>query len=681
MVQLKGVVDASEMSMYEVLRLSRDFRPEGAAYSYLGVGANYAEFLEQVDRVSLCYRGLGISEGDRVVICLPNCPQALISFYALNRLGAVSVMVHPLSSASEIAGFIEDCGAKAAITIGMFVGNFPQITEGSTLRTLIVTSPVDPLPAAKAAIAKMLKKEAKVPRIEKGSGMIYWKDFLKAGASQPDGAFPEVLPDDPASILYTGGTTGINKGAVHTNRAFNTSAMAMTIASGLKESDGTRMLANLPMFHGFGLVTCFHIPVLMAVECVLMPTFSVEQICDVIRKERINYIAGVPNLFGKIIENGSMQNADLSSIAGVFCGGDSIASADKRRFDEFLKAHGSKTFMRVGYGSTEVLAAVSLTDRYEELTGSCGLPLPGFSLKVVREGTTEELPRGEYGEICIAGPSVMQGYLNNEEETAAVLKRHDDGKVWFHTGDAGYMDDEGHLYFVNRIKRIIVTSGYNVYPSQIEGIINEDERVMSSCVIGVPDKQRGEKVVAFIVPKEDIPSTDELLRTISERVENNIVSYARPRDYRIIDKMPRTKLYKIDFRQLEKDYLGTGSERCAGIEPRDGERQGSVALWRKPGFPRIHLHEMIKMCEPHQHPDGRGSRGTEGRGKHAPEDPGRLQGHSDPWGHHNPCRPPPERHGREGRRYFRDRAVPVLRPDNVHGHLGILLQARVELPP
>ncbi len=576
MVQLKGVVDASEMSMYEVLRLSRDFRPEGPAYSYLGVGANYAEFLEQVDHVSLCYRGLGISEGDRVVICLPNCPQALISFYALNRLGAVSVMVHPLSSASEIAGFIEDCGAKAAITIGMFVGNFPQITEGSTLRTLIVTSPVDPLPAAKAAIAKMLKKEAKVPRIEKGSGMIRWKDFLKAGASQPDGTFPKVSPDDPASILYTGGTTGINKGAVHSNRSFNASAMGMTIASGFKETDGTKILANLPMFHGFGLVTCFHIPVFMAVECVLMPTFSVEQICDIIRKGKANYIAGVPSLFRKIVEHESMRDADLSSVSGVYCGGDSIAYDDKRRFDDFLKAHGSKTYMRIGYGSTEVLAAVALTDRYEERTGSCGLPIPGFSIKVVREGTTEELPRGECGEVCITGPSVMLGYLNNEEETAAVLKKHGDGRIWFHSGDAGYMDAEGRLYFVSRIKRIIVTSGYNVYPTQIESILSEDERIKYSCVIGVPDKQRGEKVVAFIVLKDGVPPTDELLRNVSEHVEKNIASYARPRDYRIIDKMPRTKLYKIDYMQLEKEYRDTASERCASIEPEDGERRDAA---------------------------------------------------------------------------------------------------------
>ena len=554
MVLLKGVVDVSDKSLYEVLTESVKFRPHGPAYSYLGLTVDYTEFLSQVDRISLCFRKMGVAEGDRVMICLPNCPQALISFYALNKLGAISVMIHPLSSAPEIKRYIEDCRSKIAITIGKFVDIFPAITEDSILRTLIVTSPVDPLPAFKAAIAKLIKEEARVPKLRKGSGMVGWKEFQRSDVSSVDLAFPKVLPDDPACILYTGGTTGTNKGAVHSNRSFNTSAMGMVSASNLQESDGTKMLANLPMFHGFGLCTCFHIPVFMAVECVLMPTFSIDLICETIKKERINYIAGVPNLFEKIADNGSMKDADLSPIAGVFCGGDSITSESKKKFDQFLKDHGSSTFMRVGYGSTEVLAAVSLTDRYVESTGSCGLPLPGFSIEIVGFDTEEEVPVGEYGEICVSGPSMMLRYLNNEKETAEVLKKHNDGKVWFHTGDAGYMDEGGHLYYVNRIKRIIVTSGYNVYPYQIENILNDCKAVRESCVIGVPDKQRGERVVAFIVLEDGFTRTEKLEKSIADHVAENIVAYARPREYRFVDCMPKTKLFKIDYKQLEKDY-------------------------------------------------------------------------------------------------------------------------------
>jgi long-chain acyl-CoA synthetase len=208
----------------------------------------------------------------------------------------------------------------------------------------------------------------------------------------------------------------------------------------------------------------------------------------------------------------------------------------------------------VGYGSTEVLAAVSLTDRYVESTGSCGLPLPGFSIEIVGFDTEEEVPVGEYGEICVSGPSMMLRYLNNEKETAEVLKKHNDGKVWFHTGDAGYMDEGGHLYYVNRIKRIIVTSGYNVYPYQIENILNDCKAVRESCVIGVPDKQRGERVVAFIVLEDGFTRTEKLEKSISDHVAENIVAYARPREYRFVDCMPKTKLFKIDYKQLEKDY-------------------------------------------------------------------------------------------------------------------------------
>lgn len=554
MVLLKGVADVSGLSLYEVLKESVDFRPQSPAYSYLGVSVSFTEFLAQVDHISLCYRKIGVSEGDRVVICLPNCPQALISFYALNKLGAISVMIHPLSSAPEIERYINDSDSKVAITIGKLVGNFPRITSESVLRTLIVASPVDPLPAIKRGLAKLMKEDVRIPRLEKGSGMITWKEFSSADVSFVDRGFPKVLPDDPACILYTGGTTGVNKGAVHSNKSFNTSAMGMVQASNLQETDGMKMLANLPMFHGFGLCTCFHIPVFMAVESVLMPIFSVDLICKAITKDRINYIAGVPNLFEKIVDSGLLEDADMSCIAGVFCGGDYITTESKRRFDEFLKARGSNTFMRVGYGSTEVLAAISLTDRYVERTGSCGLALPGFYTKIVKQGTEEKALNGEYGEICVSGPSLMQGYLNNEEETSKVLRKHDDGKTWFHTGDIGYMDDDGHLYFISRMKRVIVTSGYNVYPSQIENILNSIKQVKESCVIGVPDKDRGEKVVAFVVLKDCMQATEKLRKAIADYVEENIVLYARPREYRFVQSMPKTKLFKIDYKQLENDY-------------------------------------------------------------------------------------------------------------------------------
>ncbi len=563
MAAQNGLLDISGMSVYEVLEGSARFRPRGPAYTYFGCTTDYSGFLRQVDLVASCFIGLGVGKGDRVMVCLPNCPQALISFYALNRIGAVSVMVHPLSSPSEIRHYMEDSGSVAAITLWKLVDNFPSVAEGDVLKTLIATSPVDALPSFKAALAKLFNKEV---RASKAAGVLSWKQFISRNGHVA--SYPKISPDDPATILYTGGTTGTNKGAVHSNRSLNASAMGMVDASGIRDSVGMKVLGNLPMFHGFGLCTCIHIPVYKAIECVLMPTFSVRQVCDTIVTNKVNYIVGVPSLFSKMVDHSRLEGEDLSFIEGVFCGGDAISLESKKRVDSFLKDHGSNALLRVGYGSTELLAAVTLTDGHEEVSGCCGLPILGYSVKTVEQGTTREAPMGDLGEICVTGPSMMLGYIGNEEETSKIFKRHGDGKIWFHTGDVGSVDGKGRLIFASRIKRVVVTSGYNVYPSQIEDILDGDIHVKESCVIGVPDSQRGERVVAYVVLNSGVPCTDEVEEAISRRVENNIASYARPREYRFLDSMPKTKLQKIDYRKLEEDYEARPGRNLGQVEPR-----------------------------------------------------------------------------------------------------------------
>ncbi len=552
MTSPEGLADIPDLSLYGVLRRAEESHRERAAYTYLDHTVDYAEYLARTDDLSLRFRAMGIGEGDRAIICLPNCPQAVLSFYALNRIGAVSVMVHPLSSSSEIRHYIDDSGAKIAITLNRFIGIFPEINEKETLRTLIVPSPVDMLPTFKGRIGKLLKKDLRVPKLAEGSGMLSWTDLLRKDISAVSGTFPDVAPDSPAVILYTGGTTGTNKGAVHTNRAVNECAVQMIEGSSLMDEGKLKILAQLPIFHGFGLCTCIHVPVCVAAECVLLPLIRIDEVCRTIVKKRVNYFAGVPGMLIKMIDNPAMKDADLSCLIGVFCGGDILPSEYKKRFDAFLKDHGSETFVRVGYGCTEMIAAACLTDRYEERTGSCGKPLPGYSAKIVRIGTTEQVPNGETGEICVAGPSMMSEYLGRPEETAEVLRKHDDGIVWCHTGDAGYIDDEGHVYFVNRIKRIIITSGYNVYPSQIEDALDRHPAVDCSCVVGRKDPERGETVVAFIVLRDEAEASEETKASISDYLKKEVALYARPREYRFVDSLPRTKLGKVDYRQLEE---------------------------------------------------------------------------------------------------------------------------------
>ncbi len=493
---------------------------------------------------------MGIYSGDRVAICLPNCPQALVMFYALNRIGAISVMIHPLSSKNEIEFFIKDSGAKMAVTLGKFSDNFPKIGTIKGFQTLIITSPVEMMPKAVGALAQIIYKDARMPKGNLGFGMIRWKKMMKDRIDYVVKDLPEVDVDDPVAILYTGGTTGTNKGAVHTSRSFNASSAGMIELSGVL-GEGSTMLAEMPMFHGFGLCTCIHLPITIGLTVVLVPTFTIDSLCKTIVNKKINYLAGVPTLFEKFVGNRYLRNSDLSFLKGIFCGGDSISVESKARVDGFFRDHGCQTNIRVGFGCTECLTATALTPKSEERPGSVGIPVPGFSYKIVDIGTIDEVEDGKDGEICLTGPSVMSGYYRNPKDTDEVLKRHSDGRVWLHTGDVGVIDD-GFIYFKNRIKRIIVTSGYNVFPSQIEEILACHPFVDSSCVIGIPDPMRGMQVKAYIVLKSGLYLNQEIQKSIQSYVRENINSYAKPRVYEFVDSLPKTKLGKVDYRKLEQ---------------------------------------------------------------------------------------------------------------------------------
>ena len=544
-------VDIPELSLYDVLRKTAMEHPGNIAYEYLGHKETYSSFLAQVDDLSLRFRKMGVYQGDRVIICLPNCPQALVAFYALSRLGAISVMVHPLSSKNEIEFYIKDSGSKMAITLSKFMHNFPKIGSFEGFQTLIVTSPVDMIPYFFGKVVQLVNKEARMPKGSLGFGMIRWKKMMKDKVDYVPYDMPQVGPDEPASILYTGGTTGRNKGAVHTSRSFNSTSFGMIELSGVL-GEGTTMLAEMPMFHGFGLCTCIHLPVCIGLRIIIVPTFTLDSLCKLIVKKKVNYMAGVPTLYEKMMDNKHLANADLSFLKGIFCGGDSMSVDSKQRVDGYFRQHGCERNIRIGYGCTECLTATAITPKFEERAGSVGVPIPGYTYKIMKLDGSGEAEDGEDGEICMMGPSVMQCYYGNPKETENVLKRHEDGNIWLHTGDVGNIND-GFIYFKNRIKRIIITSGYNVFPSQIEEILSHHPLVDTSCVIGVPDSLRGSRVKAYVVLKSGVEKSQETLNSIKEHVKSNIAAYAKPREYDFVDSLPKTKLGKVDYRKLESE--------------------------------------------------------------------------------------------------------------------------------
>ena len=307
------------------------------------------------------------------------------------------------------------------------------------------------------------------------------------------------------------------------------------------------------MFHGFGLGVSIHSMVANGGRCILIPRFTPESYAKLIKKHQPNFIAGVPTLYEALLRLPTLDKVNLSCLKGVFSGGDSLSIELKKRFDSFLKSHGAHIVVREGYGTTECVTASCLTPVHMEKEGSIGLPFPDTYYKIVKVGTTEEVPYGEEGEICLSGPTLMMGYINHPEETADTLKKHEDGLTWLHTGDLGKMDEDGFVYFHQRLKRMIVTSGYNVYPSQIENVLDAHEAVHMSCVIGVPDPLRIQKVVAFIMLKPGFRPSEETKDSILRHCEKSIAKYAMPRRIEFRDMLPTTLVGKVAYRLLEEE--------------------------------------------------------------------------------------------------------------------------------
>ena len=317
---------------------------------------------------------------------------------------------------------------------------------------------------------------------------------------------------------------------------------------------GDKMLAVMPIFHGFGLGVCIHSMLSQGGRCLLIPRFNPQSYAKLLKKHKPNFIAGVPTLYEALLRLKTLKHVDLSCLKGVFSGGDSLSIELKKRFDKFLAEHNATIPVREGYGTTECVTASCLTPSHWAKEGSIGLPFPDTFYKIVKPGTEEEVPYGEEGEICLTGPTMMMEYINNPEETANTLRRHPDGLKWLHTGDLGMMDADGFIYFRQRIKRMIVTSGYNVYPSQIENALDAHELVHMSCVIGVPDPYKMQRVVAFIVLKPDVKIPEDAAREILlAYCEKHVAKYAMPKELHFRDSLPKTLVGKVAYRVLEEE--------------------------------------------------------------------------------------------------------------------------------
>ena len=541
-------------TMYEMVEAAAKRHPNHVAYVFMGKKTSYTEFMKRIQAAAQGLYKMGIRKGDKVTICMANTPQALDCFYALNRIGAIPNMIHPLSASQEIAFYLNFSKSKAILTLDQFYYKVAEILPQLENPTEILIARVaDELPAPLSALYPLTKSARAVKKLPK-AGYTLWYDMVKAGKNTR-------LPgqksryDSCGAILYSGGTTGTTKGIMLSNLNFNALALQTIAASGfsMEEISNMKMLAVMPVFHGFGLGIGIHTPLVAGGTCILIPQFNVKVYAKTLMKQKPNLIPGVPTLFEALLRTEDLEGADLSFLKGIFSGGDSLSPELKKKVDAFLREHNCSEQIREGYGTTECVTASCLTPKDYARQGSIGVPFPDTYYKIVEPGTTNEVGPNIEGEICISGPTVMLGYMDNPYETANTLRRHYDGRIWLHTGDLGHMDQDGFVYFRQRIKRMIVTSGYNVYPSQLENIIDANDKVLLSCVIGVKDPYRVQRVKAYVVPMPGVEPSEALKQEILDYCSGRIAKYAMPREIEFRKELPKTLVGKVAYRVLEEE--------------------------------------------------------------------------------------------------------------------------------
>lgn len=540
-----------EGTIYELLKKCNVDNENLTALNYLGTKISFKVFLREIEKTAKSFRSQGIRKGDVVTICMPNTPEALISFYALNKIGAIAEMIHPLSSEVEIKNYLNATNSVMLIMIDLCYEKVKNIIKETKVYKVVVVSAKDSMPFW-TGVGYAFTKGAHILKPSRQGEYIYWKEFVNLGRNYHNNQ--EIICDtyDPALILHSGGTTGNPKSIVLSNANVNSLAKQAQLEL-LDVYPGDTVLGVLPVFHGFGLGVTMHCALCKGVTIILVPQFNSRKFDKFLMKNKPNIVMGVPTLFEALIKSKDTK-LDLSFIKYIVSGGDSMSETQIMKINDFLKEHSCRAKIIQGYGMTECFAAVCVSFKEApNKIGSIGIPLPGNYLKIVTPNTQSEVPVGMDGEICVSGPTVMMGYLDNEKETNEVLQVHNDGRIWLHTGDMGTMDSDGIFYYRQRIKRMLITSGYNVYPSQIEHVIENHEAVLNCTVIGIPHPYKIQVAKAFIVLKNGYSDSLTTKNSIKEYCKKNLAAYSVPYEFEFRQSLPRTMIGKIDFKKLQEE--------------------------------------------------------------------------------------------------------------------------------
>lgn len=547
-------------TLYGYLVAQNGAYPDNAALNYYGNRIPFGRALREIDRTADAYQALGVLPGEIVTCCSLAIPETVYSLYGLNKIGGVSNMIDPRASSKGIRNFVAETGSRVLVILDAILEKNLDMLPELDVDTIIVQTAERSLPPM-VRLLKRLKDGA--VRLPADKRIVYWDDFLRAGA----GANAQPVPyreNMLAVINHTGGTTGVPKGVMLTNDGMN--AMSVNFGlSGVNYSRDNRFLDIIPPFASYGVVCSLHVPFSLGLEVVLIPLFDPEKFADMVRRYRPTHTLAVPSHYERLMNDARIRKMDLSFFETAGSGGDTMNAGLEDKLNGFLHGCGCRYPLSQGYGMSEVSAAACCNFNNVHKNGSVGIPLLKTTVSVFRPDSFEELGYDEMGEICITGPTMMLGYLNNPEETARVMRRHPDGTVWIHSGDLGYLDADGFVYIKGRMKRIIIRhDGHKVFPTQLEGIIGGCGKVEACAVVAVRDRERaqGKLPMAFVKLRDSIPRErfqairDEILALCNAQLPLKDRLY----DLAFVPELPHTAVGKIDYRRLEDDYE---REHCA----------------------------------------------------------------------------------------------------------------------
>ncbi|WP_114165737.1 AMP-binding protein [Exiguobacterium sp. TNDT2] len=532
---MSETIDYEVKPLYEALTRAATDYPDRTAVSFIGKELTFAEVDDAARRLATMLQSKGLQKGDRVSLMLPNCPQYVISFYAVLYAGGTVVQTNPLYTEHELENLITDSGANILITLDLLYPKSLRVKQKTDIKTIVTTSIADYLPFPKNKLYPIkVKRENNI--VIDTTGSVAFKEYKNYGPITPTEIDPK---EDVAVLQYTGGTTGLPKGVMLTH--FNLTANVDQISNFFykyNRGDIKRVLSVVPFFHVYGMTCCLNFGMANGYELVLVPRFDVTDVLKTIHKKKPHFFPGAPTMYVGILNDPKLKKYDLSSIEACISGSAPLPGEVQEQFESITGGR-----IVEGYGLSETSPVTHANFLWDKrIVGSIGVPLSDTSAKIVKADGETPADIGEIGEVMLHGPQVMKGYWQKPEETAAVLK---DG--WLATGDLGYMGEDGFFYIVDRKKDMIIAGGFNVYPREIEEVLYEHPAVKEAVCIGVPDPYRGETVKAFIVTRDGVNVTENEL---DKHCREKLAAYKVPKLYEFREELPKTFVGKILRRVL-----------------------------------------------------------------------------------------------------------------------------------